>query len=54
MDANRPRIEAAFKEMHPGVYDTRDLNAIQNWAKELAQKVHSCENPQNQPRPVDD
>jgi menaquinone-dependent protoporphyrinogen IX oxidase len=39
MEADRPRIEAAFKETQPGVYDTRDCNAIRNWAKELAQKV---------------
>lgn len=37
MEADRPRIEAAFKETQPGVYDTRDLNAIRSWAKELAQ-----------------
>jgi len=33
--------EAGFKEAKPGVYDTRDWNAICNWAKELAQKVRS-------------
>jgi len=33
----RPKIEAAgFKEIKPGVYDTRDWNAIRSWAKELA------------------
>jgi len=41
MEAERPRIAAAFKETQPGVYDTRDWNAIRTWAKELAQKVHS-------------
>jgi len=41
MEANRQKIEAAgFKETKPGVYDTRDWNAIRSWAKELAQKVH--------------
>ncbi len=32
---------AGFKETKPGIYDTRDWNAIRNWAKELAQKVRS-------------
>ena len=42
MGAERPKIEAAdFKETKPGVYDTRDWNAIRSWAKELAQKVRS-------------
>lgn len=41
MEAERPKIEAAgFKETQTGIYDTRDWNAIRNWAKELAQKVH--------------
>ena len=40
MDADRARIEAAFKETQPRVYDTRDWNAIRSWAKELSQKVH--------------
>ena len=36
----KPKLEAAgFKETKTGVYDTRDLNTIHNWAKELAQKV---------------
>ena len=35
----KPRIEAAgFKEIKPGLYDTRDWNAIRTWAKELASK----------------
>jgi menaquinone-dependent protoporphyrinogen IX oxidase len=41
MDAERPKIEAAYKEMAPGIYDTRDWNAIRTWAKELAQTLHS-------------
>jgi len=41
LEADRPRIEAAFKETQPGVYDARDWNAIRSWAKELAQKVRS-------------
>jgi menaquinone-dependent protoporphyrinogen oxidase len=36
----KPRIEAAgFKEIKPGLYDTRDWNAIRTWAKELATKA---------------
>ncbi|MDD5511113.1 MAG: flavodoxin domain-containing protein [Dehalococcoidales bacterium] len=36
----KPRIEAAgFKEIKPGLYDTRDWNAIRTWAKELASKT---------------
>ena len=36
----KPRIEAAgFKEIEPGLYDTRDWNAIRTWAKELASKM---------------
>jgi menaquinone-dependent protoporphyrinogen oxidase len=41
LQAERPKIEAAYKETQPGVYDTRDLDAIRSWAKELSQKVHS-------------
>jgi menaquinone-dependent protoporphyrinogen oxidase len=36
----KPRIEAAgFKEIKPGLYDTRDWNVIRTWAKDLAAKV---------------
>jgi hypothetical protein len=36
----KPRIEAAgYKEIKPGLYDTRDWNAIRSWAKELAAKI---------------
>jgi menaquinone-dependent protoporphyrinogen IX oxidase len=41
MNADRPRVEAAYKETEPGVYDTRDLDVIRAWAEELAKKVHS-------------
>jgi hypothetical protein len=41
MEAERPRIEAAYKETQPGVYDTRDWNVIRSWAKELARKANS-------------
>jgi menaquinone-dependent protoporphyrinogen oxidase len=30
---------AGFKEIKPGVYDTRDWNAIRKWARELVAKV---------------
>ncbi|MBA7703590.1 hypothetical protein ES703_112376 [subsurface metagenome] len=34
------KIKAAgIKETKPGVYDTRNWDAIQNWAKELAKKL---------------
>lgn len=37
MAATKQKIEAAgLKETKPGVYDTRDWNAIRGWAKELA------------------
>ncbi len=36
----KPKIEAAgFKEIKLGLYDTRDWEAIRNWAKELALKI---------------
>jgi menaquinone-dependent protoporphyrinogen IX oxidase len=41
MEADRPRVEAAYKETKPGIYDTRDLNAIRSWAAELAKLVNS-------------
>ncbi len=42
MQAIKPQLEAAgVPQTEPGLYDTRDLNAIRNWAKELAQKVQS-------------
>lgn len=41
MAATKTKLEAAgFKETKPGIYDTRDWNAIRSWAKELAQKVN--------------
>ncbi|MBA7619062.1 hypothetical protein ES703_26394 [subsurface metagenome] len=30
---------AGIKETKPGVYDTRNWDAIQNWAKELAKEM---------------
>jgi menaquinone-dependent protoporphyrinogen oxidase len=39
MEMDKPRIEATYKQTEPGIYDTRDWNAIRSWAKELAQKA---------------
>ena len=36
MEGERLKIKAAYKETQPGVYDTRDWDAIESWAKELA------------------
>ena len=42
MGSIKPKLDAAgFKETEPGVYDTRDLNAIRSWAKQVAQTVQS-------------
>ncbi len=42
MSGLKPKIqEAGFKEIEPGRYDLRDLNAICNWAKEIAELVQS-------------
>ena len=42
MSGLKPKLEeAGFKETKPGVYDTRDLNAIRSWAKEVAKNVQS-------------
>ncbi len=36
MELAKPKLGAAgFKEVRPGVYDTRNWDAIRNWAKEL-------------------
>jgi menaquinone-dependent protoporphyrinogen oxidase len=36
----KPKIEAAgFKEIKPGIYDTRNWDQIRSWAKELAGKI---------------
>jgi menaquinone-dependent protoporphyrinogen IX oxidase len=40
MQAIKPQLEeAGVPQTEPGLYDTRDINAIRNWAKEVAQKV---------------
>ena len=35
------KVTDGYKETQPGVYDTRDKNAIRSWAKDLAQKVRA-------------
>ena len=38
MESIKPQLEAAdIPQTEPGLYDTRDLNAIRSWAKEVAQ-----------------
>jgi menaquinone-dependent protoporphyrinogen IX oxidase len=40
MQAVKPQLEAAgVPQTEPGLYDTRDLNAICDWAKEVAEMV---------------
>ena len=39
MENERPKLAASYKETEPGVYDTRDIEAIQKWAQELATKI---------------
>ena len=40
MASIKPQLEeAGVPETEPGLYDTRDLDAIRSWAKELAQKI---------------
>jgi menaquinone-dependent protoporphyrinogen oxidase len=39
MQMDKPRVEAAYKETEPGIYDTRDHNAIRVWAEDLAKKT---------------
>jgi menaquinone-dependent protoporphyrinogen oxidase len=42
MAAIKPQLEeAGVPQTEPGLYDTRDLNAIRSWAKEVAQMVQS-------------
>jgi menaquinone-dependent protoporphyrinogen oxidase len=42
LSAVKPQLEAAdVPETEPGLYDTRDVNAIRSWAKEVAQNVQS-------------
>jgi hypothetical protein len=47
MTSFNPKIEAAgFKEIKPGLYDTRNWDFIRTWAKELATRA-SCKIPLN-------
>jgi menaquinone-dependent protoporphyrinogen oxidase len=39
MEQERPKLAAAYKETEPGVYDTRDTEAIRKWAEEIAAKI---------------
>ena len=39
MEHERPKLAAAYKETEPGVYDTRDIDGIRNWTRELLAKV---------------
>jgi menaquinone-dependent protoporphyrinogen oxidase len=42
MSAVKPQLEeAGVPETEPGLYDTRDINTIRSWAKELAQKINA-------------
>jgi menaquinone-dependent protoporphyrinogen oxidase len=42
MQAIKPQLEVAgVPQTEPGLYDTRDLNTIRKWAKEVAQIVKS-------------
>jgi len=38
MEQERPKLAAAYKETEPGVYDTRDVEGIRNWARSLLPK----------------
>jgi len=39
MENERPKLATNYKETEPGVYDTRDIEAIQKWTQELAAKI---------------
>lgn len=39
MECERPKLAANYKEAQPGVYDTRDIEAIQKWAQDLTTKI---------------
>lgn len=42
LSGEKPKIEAAgFKEIRPGLYDTRDWENIRKWAGEMAESVMS-------------
>lgn len=39
MENERPKLAANYKETEPGVYDTRDIEAIKKWTQELTTKI---------------
>lgn len=39
MENERPKLAAICKEPEPGVYDSRDQEAIRKWAEDLAAKI---------------
>ena len=39
MEKDRPRVAAVYKETEPGVYDTRDRDAIRAWAEEWLKNI---------------
>ncbi|MCQ5377015.1 MAG: flavodoxin domain-containing protein [Candidatus Methanomethylicia archaeon] len=39
MEQERPKLAAAYKETEPGVYDTRDIDGIREWARGLLAKI---------------
>ena len=42
LSAVKPQLEAAgVPETEPGLYDTRDINAIRSWAKNVAQQINN-------------
>ena len=42
LSAVQSQLEAVgIPETEPGLHDTRDINSIRNWAKEVTQKVQS-------------
>jgi len=38
MESERPKLAVSYKETEPGVYDTRDIDAIQKWAQNLTKR----------------
>lgn len=39
LNSERAKIAAVYKEEQPGIYDTRDWDAIRDWAKELSKQI---------------
>ena len=38
MESERLKLAVFYKETEPGVYDTRDIDAIQKWTQNLTKK----------------